>query len=60
MCIVDHWLDHIIGRFITHFVVDTSVNYSEAAQHFLKGPGGKYVKYLNNWIKMVLCEKRVM
>ena len=57
---VDHWLDQIIGGFITEFVVDTSVSYSEAERCFLKGPRGKYVKSLNTWIKMLLCEKRVM
>ena len=29
-CSVDHWLDRIIGGFMTEFVVDTSVSYSEA------------------------------
>jgi len=58
--IVDHWLDRIIGGFITEFAVDTSVSYSEAERRFLKGPRGKYVKFLNTWIKMLLCEKRIM
>ena len=35
---VDHWLDQIIGGFITEFAVDTSVSYSEAERRFLKGP----------------------
>ena len=56
---VDHWLDRIIGGFITEFTVDTSVSYSEVERRFFKGPRGKYVKSLNTWIKM-LCEKRVM
>ena len=34
---MDHWLDWIIGGFITEFVVDTTVNYSKAKQCFLKG-----------------------
>jgi len=59
-CVLDHWLDRIIGGFITEFVVDTSVSYSEAKRCFLKGLRGKYVKSLNTWIKMLLCEKRVM
>ena len=58
--VVDHWLDHIIGVFITEFAVDTSVSYSEAKQCFLQGPRGKYVKSLNTWLKILLCEKRVM
>ena len=60
MCTVDHWLDQIIGGFITEFMVDTSVSYSEVEQCFLKGLQGKYIKYLNTWIKMLLCEKWVM
>ena len=46
-CLVDHWLNQIIGGFIIEFVVDTSVSYSEAERRFLKGPRGKYVKSLN-------------
>ena len=55
-----HWLDQIIRGFITEFAVDMTVNYSEAERCFLKGPRGKYIKSLNTWIKMLLCEKRVM
>ena len=29
-CVVDHWLDCIIGGFVTKFTFDTSVSYSEA------------------------------
>ena len=57
---VDHWLDQIIGGFITKFVVDTTISYSEVERRFLKGPRGKNIKYLNTWIKMLLCEKWVM
>ena len=57
---VDHWLDQIIGGFITKFAIDTTVSYSKAERRFLKGPRGKYIKSLNTWIKMLLCEKRAM
>ena len=57
---VDHWLDRIIGGFIIEFAVNTTVSYSEAERRFLKGPRGKYIKSLNTWIKMLLCEKQVM
>jgi len=57
---IDHWLDHMIGGFVTEFMVDTSVSYSEVERFFFKGPQGKYVKSLNTWIKMLLCEKWVM
>jgi len=45
---------------MTEFTVDTSVSYNEAKCRFFKGPPGKYLKSLNTWIKMPLCEKRVM
>ena len=54
---IDHWLDRIIGGFITEFVIDTTMSYSKDDQHFLKGPRGRYFKSLNTWIKMLLCEK---
>ncbi len=57
---MDHYLDRIIGGFITEVMVDMIVSYSEAERRFLKGPRGKYIKSLNTWIKMLLCEKRVM
>ena len=58
--VVNHWLDRIIGGFITEFTIDLTVSYNEAERHFLNGPRGKYIKSLNTWIKMLLCEKRVM
>ena len=57
---MDHWINWIIGGFITEFVVDMIVGYSEGERCFLKGPRGKYIKSLNTWIRMLLCEKRVM
>jgi len=58
-CIVYHWLDQVIGGFITEFVIYTTVSYSRAERHFLQGPQGKYIKSLNTWIKMLLCENRL-
>lgn len=59
-CIVDHLLDRVIGGFITKFTIDTTMSYSEAERRFLQGPWGKYIKSLNTWIKMMLCEKQIM
>jgi len=56
-CTVDHWLDWIIGGFITEFMIDATVSYSEAERKFLQGPQGRYIKSFNAWIKMLLCEK---
>lgn len=57
---IDHWLDHIIGGFVIEFAVDTSVSYNEAEHFFFKGPRGKYLKSLNTWIRVLLCERQVM
>ena len=57
---MDHWLDWIIGGFTTKFAMDTNVSYDEAERRFLKGPQDRYIKSLNTWIKMFLCEKWVM
>lgn len=34
---IDHWLDQVIGGFITEFVIDMIVSYSKAEGQFLKG-----------------------
>lgn len=36
--VVDHWLDQIIGGFITEFAIDTTISYNKAERRFLKGP----------------------
>ena len=59
-CAANHWIDRIIGGFVTKFVVDTSISYIEAEHRFFKGPQGKYLKSLNTWIKILLCEKQFM
>jgi len=33
----NHWLDRIVGGFVTEFAVDTSFSYNEAERRFLKG-----------------------
>lgn len=47
-CAVDHWLYRLIGGFITEFMIDTTVSYSEAERQFLQGLWGKYIKSLNS------------
>jgi len=49
---IDHWLDQIIGGFITEFVVDTTVSSSEEERHFIHVLRGKYIKALHTWIKI--------
>ena len=60
VCAMDHWLNQIIGGFITEFAVNTTTNYSEVERRFIKGPRDKYIKFLNMWIKILLCEKQVI
>lgn len=55
--VVDHWLDQVTGGFIIEFMIDTTISYSEAERWLLQGPWGRYIKSLNTWIKMLLCEK---
>lgn len=57
---INHWLNQVIGGFVAEFAANTSVSYSEAERRFFKGLRGKYLRYLNTWIKMVLCENLVM
>ena len=58
--VVDFYINNILGRFVTKFVVDSTISYDEAEQIFFKGPRGKYLKYLKLWIKMLVCEKGVL
>lgn len=57
---IDHWLNQLIGGFIIEFAIDTTMSYNEAKRRFLQGPRGRYIKSLNTWIKMMLCEKHIM
>jgi len=58
--VVNHSLDRVIGRFVTEFAVDTLVSYNEVERHFFKGLRGKYLRSLNTWINILLCENQVM
>lgn len=57
---IDHCLDRVIGGCITEFTIDTTMSYSKAERQFLQGDRGRYIKSLNAWIKMLLCEKKIM
>lgn len=59
MWAVDHLIDHIIRGFVTELAIDTTITYSKVKCELLKGPRGKYLKYMKTWIKM-LCEKWAM
>ncbi len=58
--VVDHWLDRILGGFVTEFLGDTSVSYRVAERQIFKGSRGKNLRSLNTWIKIILCEKWVI
>lgn len=57
---MDHWIDHTLGSFVTEFTIDRNIRDSEVEHRFFKGQRGKYLKSLKTWIKMSLCENRVM
>ena len=57
---VDFWLASVLEGFVIEFVVDQTKSFSEAERYFFKGYHGKYLKYLNLSIKMLLHEKGIM
>ena len=54
---VDHWIDHLLGGFLTEFSIDQFVSYSEAERRFFKGPRGKFLCSMQLLWKMLLCEQ---
>ena len=58
--IVDFWLVSVLEGSVTEFVVEQRKSFSEAERYFFKGYRGKYLKYLNLSIKVLLHEKGVM
>jgi hypothetical protein len=57
---IDFWLDSVLGGYVTEFAVDCIQSYNVVEREFFKGPHGRFLKSLNTWIKMLLCEKHVM
>ena len=57
---VDFWLASVLEGFVTEFAVDQTKSFSEAERYFFKGYRGKYLRYLNLSIKMLLHEKGTM
>ena len=54
---IDHWIDCVMGGFVTKFAIDHFVSYSEAEKIFFKGPIGKFPRSLKLLINMLMCEK---
>ena len=57
---IDFWLASVLEGFVTEFTVDQRKSFSEDEWYFFKGYRGKYLKYLNLSIKMLLYEKGTM
>ena len=53
---VDHWIDHLLGGFVTEFSIDQFVSYSEAEIWFFKRPKGKFLRSLKLLLKILLHE----
>ena len=57
---IDFWVDSILEWYITKIVVDIVKYYSEVEREFFRGPQGRYLNSLKPWIKMLVCEKRIL
>ena len=55
--VMDHWIDCLLGGFVSDFFVHQFVFYSEVERRFFKGPIGKFMSSLKLLLKMLLCEK---
>ena len=53
------WIDNILEEYITEFTVDTVKSYSDVEREFLQGPIGRFLLYLQMWIKMLISEKGI-
>ena len=53
-------VDRIMQGYITKFDVDTITSHSEEERKCFQGPYGRYLLSLKSWIKMVVCEKRIL
>ena len=56
---VDFWIDSILEGYVTKFVVEAITSYSEVERQFFQGPRGRYLMYINLWIKILLYEKGI-
>ena len=54
---VDFWINSLLEGFVTQLAVDVLKAYRKAKRLFFKGYHGKYLSYLNLWIKMLLCKQ---
>ena len=57
---MDHWVDSVIGGFVTKFAIDQFVSYLEAEWRFFKGFRGKFLKIFPLLIKILSCEKIIL
>jgi hypothetical protein len=59
-CVVDFWLDSVLGGYINEFSIDCTRSYNVVERELFKSLCGRYLKSLSTWIKMLLCDKGVM
>ena len=57
---VDFWFNRIIEVYITEIAIDTIRSYSEIVRQFTKGLRGHYLNSLKLWIKMLVCENKIL
>ena len=56
----DFWFDRILEGYITEIAIDTIRSYSETLKQFFKGLRGRYLNSLKLWIKMLVCENKIL
>ena len=54
------WIENILEGYITEFVFDTVKSYIDAERELFKGTRGIFLLSLQLWIKMLICEKRIL
>jgi hypothetical protein len=59
-CIVDFLLDSVLGDYITKFAIECTQSYNDVEREFFKVMCERYLKSPSTWVKMLLCDKRVM
>ena len=55
----EFWINSVLSGYITEFDIDCTKSYSAAQRDFFRGPHGSYLKVMNLWIKMALCDKGI-
>jgi hypothetical protein len=59
-CIVNFWLNNILGCYIKEFAVDCTQSNNVTERDLFKGLCERFMKALGTWINILLCDKCAM